>query len=184
MYKPTTTHLVPSATPFFTPSLPCAPVGFVSISPFYIYFTYLFHLPFHLYSFFQLHNLHRFYPCLLIVILLDTLPSPRSWLLTSGWKSWGSMNLSSLTGQWWRVNSFRFVCLHVSEDLSWAQHADPITKKAHQQPYFFRRLREFKASFLGTTDLWWGVSSSGKVRNCKIPPSGLQKSTAKGDTRQ
>ena len=40
-----------------------------------------------------------------------------------------------------RVKSFKFLGVHISEDLSWSENTDAIIKKAHQRLYFLRRLR-------------------------------------------
>ncbi|XP_051891718.1 uncharacterized protein LOC127581382 [Pristis pectinata] len=45
-----------------------------------------------------------------------------------------------------RVSSFKFLCVNISEDLSWDQHIDAIMKKARQQLYFVRSLRRFGMS--------------------------------------
>ncbi|KAF7653729.1 hypothetical protein LDENG_00079240, partial [Lucifuga dentata] len=42
-----------------------------------------------------------------------------------------------------RVGSFKFLGVHITEDLSWTLHTDTVTKKAHQRLYFLRRLRKF-----------------------------------------
>ncbi|KAI3354474.1 hypothetical protein L3Q82_018982 [Scortum barcoo] len=39
-----------------------------------------------------------------------------------------------------RVNSFRFLGVHISEDLTWTHHTDFITKSARQRLFFLRRL--------------------------------------------
>ncbi|KAI3364660.1 hypothetical protein L3Q82_011442 [Scortum barcoo] len=41
-----------------------------------------------------------------------------------------------------RVNSFRFLGVHISEDLTWTHHTDFITKSARQRLFFLRRLLE------------------------------------------
>ncbi|KAI3369656.1 hypothetical protein L3Q82_025368, partial [Scortum barcoo] len=40
-----------------------------------------------------------------------------------------------------RVSSFRFLGVHISEDLTWTHHTDFITKSARQWLFFFRRLK-------------------------------------------
>ena len=42
-----------------------------------------------------------------------------------------------------RVSSFKFLGVHISEDLTWAVHISQVVKKAHQRLYFLRRLRRF-----------------------------------------
>lgn len=39
-----------------------------------------------------------------------------------------------------------FLGMHISENLSWAQHTDAITKNAHQSFNFLRRLKRFSMS--------------------------------------
>ncbi|KAI3357949.1 hypothetical protein L3Q82_016327, partial [Scortum barcoo] len=39
-----------------------------------------------------------------------------------------------------RVSSFRFLGVHISEDLTWTHHTDFITKSARQRLFFLRRL--------------------------------------------
>ncbi len=43
---------------------------------------------------------------------------------------------------WSRVNSFKFLCIHITEDLTWSAHTDAVLKKAHQRLFFLRRLKE------------------------------------------
>ncbi|KAI3369716.1 hypothetical protein L3Q82_024557, partial [Scortum barcoo] len=40
-----------------------------------------------------------------------------------------------------RVSSFRFLGVHISEDLTWTHHTDFITKSARQRLFFLSRLR-------------------------------------------
>ncbi|XP_078260746.1 glutamate-rich protein 2 [Rhinoraja longicauda] len=42
-----------------------------------------------------------------------------------------------------KVTIFKFLGVHISEDLTWTQHTDVIINKAHQRLYFLRRLRRF-----------------------------------------
>ncbi|KAK5888208.1 hypothetical protein CesoFtcFv8_016729 [Champsocephalus esox] len=42
-----------------------------------------------------------------------------------------------------RVSSFRFLCVHITEELTWTLHTTTITKKARQRLFFLRRLRRF-----------------------------------------
>ncbi|KAK1788983.1 hypothetical protein P4O66_015878, partial [Electrophorus voltai] len=43
-----------------------------------------------------------------------------------------------------RVDSFRYLGVHVSQDLSWALHTNSLAKKARQRLYHLRRLRDFR----------------------------------------
>ncbi len=45
-----------------------------------------------------------------------------------------------------RVNSFKFLGVHVTEDLTWSTHTDAVLKKTHQCLFFLRRLRKFGMS--------------------------------------
>ncbi len=45
-----------------------------------------------------------------------------------------------------RVSSFKFLGVHISEDLTWSAHTDAVLKKAHQRLFFLRRLRKFGTS--------------------------------------
>ncbi len=78
-----------------------------------------------------------------------------------------------------RVNSFKFLCVHITEDLTWSAHTDAVLKKAHQRLFFLRRLRKFGTSpsilrsfytctvesiLTGCITAWFGNSTAG---NCK-----------------
>ena len=39
------------------------------------------------------------------------------------------------------VESFRFLCVQITNNLSWSLHANAIVKKDHQRLYFLRRPR-------------------------------------------
>ncbi len=45
-----------------------------------------------------------------------------------------------------RVNSFKFLSVHITEDLTWSAHTDAVLKKSHQRLFFLRRLRKFGMS--------------------------------------
>ncbi len=45
-----------------------------------------------------------------------------------------------------RVSSFKFLCVHITEDLTWSAHTDAVLKKAHQRLFFLRWLRKFGLS--------------------------------------
>ncbi|KAJ8347410.1 hypothetical protein AAFF_G00207760 [Aldrovandia affinis] len=42
-----------------------------------------------------------------------------------------------------RVSSFKFLGVHISEDLKWTTHTPHVVKRAQQRLYFLRRLRKF-----------------------------------------
>ncbi|KAK1784171.1 hypothetical protein P4O66_003983 [Electrophorus voltai] len=43
-----------------------------------------------------------------------------------------------------RVDSFRYLGVHISQDLSWSRHTNSLAKKARQRFYHLRRLRDFR----------------------------------------
>ncbi|KAI3374814.1 hypothetical protein L3Q82_021038 [Scortum barcoo] len=52
-----------------------------------------------------------------------------------------------------RVNSFRFLGVHISEDLTWTHHTDFITKSARQRLFFLCRLRKAQHGLKDTLQL-------------------------------
>ncbi len=48
-----------------------------------------------------------------------------------------------------QVNSFKFLGVHITEELTWSAHTDAVLKKAHQRLFFLRRLRKFGNSTAG-----------------------------------
>ncbi len=77
---------------------------------------------------------------------------------------------------WSGVNSFKFLCVHITEDLTWSAHTDAVLKKAHQRLFFLRRLRKFGTSpsilrsfytctvesiLTGCITAWFGNSTAG-----------------------
>ncbi len=44
------------------------------------------------------------------------------------------------------VNSFKFLGVHITEDLTWSAYTDAVLKKAHQRLFFLRWLRKFGMS--------------------------------------
>ncbi len=74
------------------------------------------------------------------------------------------------------VSNFKFLCVHITEDLTWSAHTDAGLKKAHQRLFFLRWLRKFgmSPSFLrsfytctvesiltGCITAWFGNSTAG-----------------------
>ncbi|XP_072304515.1 MAGUK p55 subfamily member 6b [Eucyclogobius newberryi] len=47
-----------------------------------------------------------------------------------------------------RVTSFKFLGVHISEDLSWSLNTSTLVKKAHQRLFFLRRLKKAHLSLL------------------------------------
>uniref|UniRef100_A0A3B3BRH8 Reverse transcriptase domain-containing protein n=1 Tax=Oryzias melastigma TaxID=30732 RepID=A0A3B3BRH8_ORYME len=45
-----------------------------------------------------------------------------------------------------RVSSFKYLGVHLSQDLTWTLNTTQLVKKAHQRLYFLRRLRKFGMS--------------------------------------
>ncbi|KAI5088762.1 gastrula zinc finger protein XlCGF28.1-like [Silurus meridionalis] len=43
-----------------------------------------------------------------------------------------------------RVDSFQYLDVHITQDLSWSFHINTLVKKAQQRLYHLRRLRDFK----------------------------------------
>ncbi len=77
------------------------------------------------------------------------------------------------------VSSFKFLGVHITEDLTWSAHTDAVLKKAHQRLFFLRRLRKFGTSprilrsfytctvesiLTGCITAWFGNSTAGNRR--------------------
>ncbi len=75
-----------------------------------------------------------------------------------------------------RVSSFKFLGVHITEDLTWSAHTDAVLKKAHQRLFFLRRLRKFGRSpsilrsfytctaesiLIGCITAWFGNTTAG-----------------------
>ncbi|KAK1792070.1 hypothetical protein P4O66_001851 [Electrophorus voltai] len=70
-----------------------------------------------------------------------------------------------------RVDSFRYLGVHISQDLSWSRHTNSLAKKAHQRLYHLRRLRDFRlpsksfytctieSILTGNITVWFGNST-------------------------
>ncbi len=74
------------------------------------------------------------------------------------------------------VNSFKFLGIHITEDLTWSVHTNAVLKKSHQRLFFLRRLRKFGMSpsilrsfysctvesiLTGCITAWFGNSTAG-----------------------
>ncbi len=74
------------------------------------------------------------------------------------------------------VNSFKFLGVHITEDLTWSTHTDAVLKKTHQRLFFLRRLSKFGMSpsilrsfytctvesiLTGCITAWFGNSTTG-----------------------
>ncbi|KAK1800154.1 hypothetical protein P4O66_000187, partial [Electrophorus voltai] len=73
-----------------------------------------------------------------------------------------------------RVDSFRYLGVHISQDLSWSRHTNSLAKKAPQRLYHLRRLRDFRlpskvlrnfytctieSILMGNITVWFGNST-------------------------
>ncbi len=82
-----------------------------------------------------------------------------------------------------RVNSFKFLGVHITEDLTWSTHIDAVLKKSHQRLFFLRRLRKFGMSpsilrsfytctvesiLTGCITAWFGNSTAGNRKALQI----------------
>ncbi len=45
-----------------------------------------------------------------------------------------------------RVSSFKYLCVNISDDLTWTTHIQTQVKKARQRLYHLRQLRKFRVS--------------------------------------
>jgi len=46
-----------------------------------------------------------------------------------------------------RVSSFRYLGVHITEDLTWTTHIDTLAKKVNQHLYHLRQLTKFQVSW-------------------------------------
>ncbi len=75
-----------------------------------------------------------------------------------------------------KVNSFKFLGVHITKDLTWSAYTDAVLKKAHQRLFFLRRLRKFgtnpsilrsfyictvESILTGCITAWFGNSTAG-----------------------
>ncbi len=93
-----------------------------------------------------------------------------------------------------RVSSFKFLGVHITEDLTWSAHTDAVLKKAHQRLFFLRWLRKFGTSprilrsfytctvesiLTGCITAWFGNSTAGNQQGsakgqCELPATLLE----------
>ncbi|KAK3527913.1 hypothetical protein QTP86_011457 [Hemibagrus guttatus] len=59
-----------------------------------------------------------------------------------------------------RVSSFKFLCVHVSEDLSRHQNTSTLVRKAQQRLYFLRRLKKVHLSLKILTTFYRCITES------------------------
>ncbi len=100
----------------------------------------------------------------------------------SSWRKSTAVQCRGSVSVWQRmavavgVNSFKFLCVHITEDLTWSAHTDAVLKKAHQRLFFLRWLRKFGTSpsilrsfytctvesiLTGYITAWFGNSTAG-----------------------
>ncbi len=80
------------------------------------------------------------------------------------------------------VNGFKFLGVHITDDLTWSAHTDAVLKKTHQDLFFLRRLRKFGISIsilrsfytctvesilTGCITAWFGNSTAGNSKALK-----------------
>ncbi len=89
-----------------------------------------------------------------------------------------------------RVSSFKFLGVHITEDLTWSAHTDAVLKKAHQRLFFLRWLRKFGTSprilrsfytctvesiQTGCITAWFGNNTAGNRKaSCELPATLLE----------
>jgi len=58
-----------------------------------------------------------------------------------------------------RVSSFRYLGVHIAEDLTWTTHIDTVVRKVKQRLYHLRQLRKSpRGSFRPSTLVQWRAS--------------------------
>jgi len=45
-----------------------------------------------------------------------------------------------------RLSNYRYLGVHIAEDLTWTTHIDTLVRKAKQHLYHLRQLRKFRVS--------------------------------------
>eukprot|EP00061_Rhincodon_typus_P002594 g17972.t1 len=58
------------------------------------------------------------------------------------------------------VESFKFLGVNVTNNLSWVIHINTTVRKVHQRLYFLRRLRKFRMSTMTLTNFYRCISES------------------------
>ena len=69
-----------------------------------------------------------------------------------GDKNYAPLNISGTTVE--RVTGFKYLGVHLTEDLSWSEHTDALVKKSRQRLYHLRRLRTFGVSPLALRNFY------------------------------
>ena len=85
-----------------------------------------------------------------------------------------------------KVESFKFLCVHITDKLKWFTHTDSVVKKAQQRIFNLRRLKECGLSpktltnfyrcttesiLLGCITAWYGNCTA---HNCKALHRGVR----------
>ncbi len=90
----------------------------------------------------------------------STSTRPRSWWWISGDRAENTpITIDKTLVE--RVNSFKLLGVHITEDLTWSAHTDAVLKKAHQRLFFLRQLRNLEwapASWDHSTPALWRAS--------------------------
>ncbi len=76
-----------------------------------------------------------------------------------------------------RVTSFKFLGVHITENLTWSAHTDAVLKKAHQRLFFFLE-RAPESSGTSTPALWrasWPAVSPPGLETAPLATAGLCK---------
>ncbi len=109
----------------------------------------------------------------------STSTRPRSWWWITGDRAEKHTPITIDKTPVERVSSFKFLSVHITEDLTWSAHTDAVLKKAHQRLFFLRRLRKFGTSprilrsfytctvesiLSGCITAWFGNSTAGNRR--------------------
>ncbi|KAK3526119.1 hypothetical protein QTP70_016099, partial [Hemibagrus guttatus] len=68
-----------------------------------------------------------------------------------------------------RVDSFRYLSVHITQDLSWSYHINTIVKKARQHLYHLRGLRDFRLPSKDRQALQRVVRSAERIIRTKLP---------------
>ena len=69
-----------------------------------------------------------------------------------GNKNYAPLNISGTAVE--RVTGFKYLGVHLTENLSWSKHTDALVKKSRQRMYHLRRLRTFRVSPLALQNFY------------------------------
>ncbi|KAK1804046.1 hypothetical protein P4O66_020091, partial [Electrophorus voltai] len=68
-----------------------------------------------------------------------------------------------------REDNFRYLGVHISQDLSWSRHTNSLAKKTRQRLYHLRRLRDFKLPSKDRQALQRVVCSAERITHTELP---------------